>query len=354
MARKIKTREHLRRALTQLPALSDPVRMYDIINQLPPLSVEFPEAREALVDFIFSGAPDHVRAHAAALLAHCARETDGVLREAFHRACEAPELDYWAVEGLARAGGRSEYETLITIAFDTNRRRDVRSHAIKWLATLSGQRFDRDLSWDPGYWKESDLRLDEIIAWRAAGYPEGTGYAPPPRDPALDDPRSPLERAAAALDRKLAGLRAESQDAANPTNWLSPPAESDLATISARWPLPTRYLEFLRRFSPVRVSIPGRRYITALEMFGAADLMKGQVGYSVYSNTGERIESWPAHFLVIAADNADPYVLDLSQSNGVDAPVLYAMHDYLGDEDTEGEFDVVSPSFLAWLRRVGR
>jgi hypothetical protein len=41
---------------------------------------------------------------------------------------------------------------------------------------------------------------------------------------------------------------------------------------------------------------------------------------------GPTIADWPEHLVVVASHGGDPYALDLSQSNGSDAPILIAEH----------------------------
>src|SRR5262245_54908540 len=119
-------------------------------------------------------------------------------------------------------------------------------------------------------------------------------------------------------------MRKQRQDLADPTNWLTPAATKDIQAIKKRWDLPLTYLDFLVRFSPLKVYLLGRRFLAGLFLYGAGELIKAQDGYSYNPIAQQIIEDWPANLLVIAADNADPYALDLSKSDGIDAPILYA------------------------------
>ena len=163
----------------------------------------------------------------------------------------------------------------------------------------------------------------------------------------MDTPKTELERVASRLAAKLAKLRKKDQDPVNPSNWLVPASESDLAAVTARWRLPSVYIEFLRYFSPLRVNIVTRKYYQGLLLYGASDLIARQFGYSFNPVEGEPIDDWPLHYVVIANHAGDPVVLDLSQASDGDAPVLTAMHG-VGTWD----FDEVAPTFLKFLRRL--
>lgn len=215
------------------------------------------------------------------------------------------------------------------------------------MALLSGQRFIQGLPSDPGHWKVTDLPTKEVQDWAAAGFPAGPGFSPPQRHPRLDAPKSRLEHIASQLDLKLAKLRKANQDPVNPSNWLVPAADTDVADVQARWGLPSIYVDFLRDFSPHRVHIVNRRYFQGLDLYGAAELLTAQHGYSLNPLTGELIENWPLEYVVIASHTGDPVVLDLPQDRTDDAPVLTARHG-----QGTWTFGQESPSFLAFLERL--
>jgi hypothetical protein len=267
-------------------------------------------------------------------------------RSSFEQLLEDPTTRYWSVAGLIKTAGRGSYVTLTSIALDVSNAMDVRAKAIKCLADHSGQTFTRGRPSDPGYWTEVQLPLDELRQWAQAQYPRGPGFPTPARHPDLDAPRSELDRLARALDAKLAKARATRQDLANPTNWLTPAPPAELAAIQSMWQLPDLYLDFLRKFSPLGVTILGRGFSMGLELYGAIDLVKGQQGYSF-----DRDENLPLSqgYVVIASMSGDPFVLDLSQTKDADAPVLTALHG-MGEWD----FTKVSAKFLTFLRRLAR
>jgi hypothetical protein len=253
------------------------------------------------------------------------------------------------VNGLIKTAGRDSYPTLTAFALNPSNGTEDRANAIKSLAIHGGQTFIKGLPSNPGYWPEEDLPLQQLEEWSKTGYAQGPGFTTPARHPDLDRPISELDHLAQALDTKLARARAKDQDLANPTNWLVPAAPENLAMIDSRWQLPVLYLEFLRKFSPLKVTVTGRGFGMGLELYGAGDLVRGQDGYSFNPVENRVIADWPASYVVIASMGADPFVLDLTATEKGDAPVLSASH----GEGT-WEFREVSGSFLTFLRRLAR
>jgi len=267
----------------------------------------------------------------------------------FEAGLSDPPLTYWSIQGLVRVSRESSFPALTQFALNATHRVEDRGKAIREMALLSGQRFIKGLPTDPGHWKVTDLPLKELEDWATAGFPLGPGFAAPERQGRLDAPESRLDRVASQLDAKLAKLRKANQDPVNPSNWLVPAPEADLAAIQARWSLPSTYVQFLRDFSPLRVRIVSRRYFQGLDLYGAADLLAAQHGYSFNPLTGEVIDSWPPAYVVIASHAGDPFVLDLSQDRTDDAPVLSARHG-------QGSWDFAqdAPAFLTFLERLSR
>jgi len=239
---------------------------------------------------------------------------------------QQPKLAYWSVDGLLKSAGKAAYPALVALVQDAGQALDVRAKAVKSLAMHSGQPFDASRPQDPGYWKELDLDLPALLAWQALGYPDGAGHAAPPRHRLLDAPESPLEQALAALERKLAAQRAQEQDLAQPSNWLTIADPADLLAIDQRWTLPENYRRFLACASPLRVQVEAEDFAEGINLYGAHELMKAQHGYSWNPVEQAVIADWPANYVVIADAGADPFCLDLAQTDGHDAPVLYAMH----------------------------
>lgn len=65
----------------------------------------------------------------------------------------------------------------------------------------------------------------------------------------------------------------------SPSNWLAVANADDIEEIKSRWKLPSVYLDFLTRFSPVRVTLESKRFWNGgLQLFGAAELIEAQAG----------------------------------------------------------------------------
>lgn len=306
------------------------------------------EVLAALQSYVRQGRLAHWRAFLMTDVVRLCAPGDAAQAPFFEWCLAQPELAYWAVDGLLKTAGAQALPALVAVAVDAQRPCEVRAKAVKALALHSGQGFDRDLPSDPGYWRPQDLRLNELIQWQQDGYPQGGGYAAPVTPPALHAPATALERAAAALDQRLAAHRARQQDPAQPSHWLAPAADEHMQPLRARWPLPAAYATFLRQFSPLRVrglSLPGAA--AALDLYGAAELETGQIGYAIDGRSAKPLNTWPAHLLVIATAEGDPYVLDLSAQADGDAPVLRAPHGA-----GEWAFEKVAESFVDFLRML--
>lgn len=235
-------------------------------------------------------------------------------------------LAYWGVDGMLKSLGKTAYAPLVALATAENAKLSVRAKAVKSLAAFSRQPFDAGLPQDPGHWKAEQLRLDAVLAWQRDGYPDGAGHALPLTHASLEDPRSPLEKAAARLENKLAARRRKEQDLAQPSNWLTVASAADMAGIDAHWTLAETYRRFLAWYSPLRVHIDSKRYFQGLHLYGAAELVKAQHGYAWNPVSREAIAGWPEQYLVIADAGADPYCLDLDDIVEGDAPVYHAEH----------------------------
>lgn len=192
----------------------------------------------------------------------------------FEWAITHPTLAYWSVEGLLKTGGRASFPSIVSLIKNDSLPLEVRGKAIKSIAEYSRQNFDRQLPTDPGYWKENDLRIAEVVAWAADGYEEEVGYDKPIVHKSLSNPKTLLEKAASSLEKKLAKNRQSLQDLSNPSNWLVIADEEDIAAIKSKWTLPENYLLFLQNHSPLRVFITGRKFVEGLSLYGAHELSK--------------------------------------------------------------------------------
>lgn len=280
---------------------------------------------------------------ACSTLAQEIKEPSAEFAAVFQKNLAYPGKCYWNILGYINSAGRQAYNELVKLALDSNYTLSERSHAVKCLARHSKQRFDRGLTSDPGHWKITDLRLDELKAWAETGYPEGEGYCLPARDPALDQPSTPLEMIVSRWDKKLGRLRQRTEeDPANPFNRLVVADLKEIEKIKQQWTLPAIYLDFISRFSPL-VNIENRRFYNGgLSFTCAHDAIEIQEKFHHFY---EGYPGWHNNLFVIGEHALDVFALDLSQSNGEDAPIYKADHD--GDR-----LKKEAPSFMAFLEKV--
>jgi len=338
-----------KRLTEKLTTTMDSRAACDAINALAKHASEGDRgAKETLAEYMASGQVEHMRDFACASLAETLNESDWELAPGFEAGLSDESIRYWSILGYANTLGSKSYDLLTNLLHDTSLPVEDRAHAVKCLSTLSRQTFDRQLSDDPGDWEEGDIRLDEIISWAQAGYPEGVGHVLPTRASALDNPKTSLEKIVSRLDKRLAKKRSRDQDAANPSNWLAVADETDLDEVASRWELPAVYLDFLTRFSPIRVNLASKRFWNGgLQLFGATELIDAQHGYSFNPATKKAIRGWRKNHVVIASHGGDPFVLDLEASDGDDAPVLTAEHG-----TGKWTFEKVNESFEAFLKSL--
>ncbi|HEV8052361.1 MAG TPA: SMI1/KNR4 family protein [Parachlamydiaceae bacterium] len=327
----------------ELFELTDGSEVHKVVKQLNKLANK---QREAVID-IFSlymkcGILDHWRGFISCDLQQIVHADEMKYTEIFEQGLKQPETAYWSIVGLIKTAGRDCYEQMTDYALDEKNVLECRANAILVLADHSGQTFTKGLSQDPGGWKHEQLPFDALKQWVKDGFPVGEGFEKPKTHPALFKPDTEVEKIAAILEKKLVKVR--DQDFNNLRQWLIPANLNDLQLIEAKWNLPSAYLEFLTKFSPVAVSFVSKETDHEIELFGASKLIEGQYGYSYNPKTKEPINDWPSAYLVIAYEGGDPYVLDLSKEKDGDAPVLTAEHG-LG----EWEFDEVAPTFKEFL-----
>lgn len=112
---------------------------------------------------------------------------------------------------------------------------------------------------------------------------------------------------------------------------------NQISEISKKWNLPKVYLEYLEKHE-------NDEFPQEIRLYGYKDLIKNQEGYSYNPVTQKVIEEWPKDYVVIADTDADPYVLDLSNSDSSDAPVLFAYHG-----EGEWSFEKYADSFQEFM-----
>ena len=239
-----------------------------------------------------------------------AEELAEILTQRYHTVANHGEK-YWIMELLPRFIGKLSYPLLIeTVRACPDE--EVRYKAMKQLALVSGQPFDRNLPKKFSYYRNDlFIRMDEIEQWIANDCPDGEGYPPPNLDPALENPVTELEQLTAKLNNKLKPQQ-DNKDFSSFTNFLVVADENKVNYLQNKYNLRGMYLEFLSRFSPCNVSLSKGFYEVML--YGVDILEEKQIGYSV-SDKGEVFEDWPTDYLVIADRFADPYCIDLSKEN---------------------------------------
>lgn len=308
------------------------------------------EALDALSRYARDGRLIGVRDHVVAALADAATPDVGFLEAHFREWLQPTWSEghqYWAQLGLINTIGSAAYPYLIGMVANESLATDTRAHAVKLLAQHSGQTFDAGRPSDPGRWRIEDLDVARLSIWASSGYPRGAGHVLPTTDQSLESPMTRLEKAASQLNRLLQKQRHNKLDPANPSNMLTQAPTSKMETIKSHFRLPSNYLEFLERFSPLNVIVESRRFINGLQLYGADDLISGQRGYSIHGVTNEPIQDWPSTMIVIGNDGGDPYTLDLSRAAEFDAPVCRAPHG-----SGTWKFRQVAPSFIEFIEQL--
>lgn len=289
------------------------------------------EALLAILEYAESGKLTHPRNIATAMLVD--QNLPPEIRESavgwFLKGLKDANFRYWSIKGIAKHLGTTALEQLYEIAMGPQFDHECRSLAIQELSILSAQPFSRGLPRDPGKWSESQWRLEEIIDWKKQNFPRGNGCSAPAQSSLLHYPVSAVDKAASAIEEKFAKIRSiDYSNPVDPANYLVLGDQDEIEKIKRLWELPLNYLHFLECFSPF--NILAQLHLPKIEddvsLYGSKELIKGQVTYAV-SATGETLHDWPISLLVIAHAWGDPFVLDLSQSTGIDAPVLTAEHD---------------------------
>jgi hypothetical protein len=128
-----------------------------------------------------------------------------------------------------------------------------------------------------------------------------------------------------------------------PMRLITEAEEQDVRTVAEQWPLPDKYLYFLQHYVPESLGWSTDEYIN-LDIYGAKDIVQGQLGYSYNPVKNEVITDWPDSYLVIASDEGDPYCLDLSRGD----TIIYTAEHGTGSWD----FDIAYDDLEEFLRSV--
>ncbi|KOP36357.1 SMI1/KNR4 family protein [Flavobacterium sp. WLB] len=302
---------------------------------------------EILMEYSRTGSMPHWRNFLLTDILELIQENETQYADFFQWTITQPELTYWGIDGLIKVLGRKSYDTVINLVLNETLSTETRAKAIKSIAVYSKQPFDRDFPKDPGYWKIENFRIDEILNWQKQGYKDGVGYEKPTIHPSLKNPKTELEKAVSKLDALLKKEREEDQDLSNPSNWLVVANENQINEIQKKWILPENYLLFLQNFSPVNVFIDKDAFFQGLTLYGAADLIKNQSGYSLNGITGEVFKDWPTNYIVIADSGADPFCIDIADITINDAPIYTSTHGA-----GKWEFEKYAGSFVDFLKNI--
>ncbi|MBQ8425769.1 MAG: SMI1/KNR4 family protein [Clostridia bacterium] len=248
---------------------------------------------------------------------------------------------YFALKCYAYLVEKESYEKLLSVIFNKDEKLEERALAVKLISNISKQTFDLNLPSDPGYWKEEDLRLDDIKHWQDNGMADGEGYKPPKQDDSLFNPVTKLEKVASRLQKRISKYRSNEPSIQN--EYLVVADENMLSGVLAKYELNGTYLEFLKRFSPQDVSYyrAGGQY----RVYGVSDILNFQLGYSV-DDKGNKLEGWPENYLVIADKDSDPYCIDLSENDG---SVYFAYHG-----EGEWNFEKVYENVIEFISELAR
>jgi hypothetical protein len=123
--------------------------------------------------------------------------------------------------------------------------------------------------------------------------------------------------------------------------------EDPMIKIKEKWNLPKKYLDYLISHPKKGEYLEGDLFVDGLRIYSASQLIRNQQGYSYNPLKKQIIEVWPKDYVVIADDGADPYALDLSKSNGEDAPVMFAYHG-----EGSWDFSEYASSFEEFYKKV--
>ena len=225
---------------------------------------------------------------------------------------------YWIVRLASKLGQKEAYDFLIDV-IKSDEALNVRANAMKSLAMVAKQPFDKGLPKDPGKWKQEDIRMQALDGWISEGRPDGEGYPLPRLDDALFHPTTELEAAVAKLNAKLSAIQ-DTKDFSSYDNFLTVANEDTWNVLVQTYRIRGIYVEFLKRFSPCHVVVT--KGMNEILLYGVDDLANNQVGYGI-DQGGRKLEGWPENYLVIADRFGDPYCIDVTKE---DSKVFFSAH----------------------------
>ena len=262
------------------------------------------------------------------------------LKKRYYNLHERSE-NYWIVRFVSKLVHKDAYDFLIDV-IKSEEALEVRANAMKSLAMVSKQTFDRNLPKDPGFWKHTDIRIQELDQWINEGRPDGPGYSPPRLDDALFNPTNDFEGAVSKLNAKLIKVQ-DTSDYSSYDNFFIIPNQEQYHAVQEKYGAQGVYAEFLKRFSPCRAVVT--KGMNEILLYGVDDLAEKQIGYGVDQN-GNALEGWPKNYLVIADRFADPYCIDLTKE---DSKVFFATHG-----EGEWKFKKAYNNFVEFLEYLAK
>ena len=296
------------------------------------------ETLQTLAQAVKESKITHARDFVIARISELVTENDTEFAPFFYEVINK-SLPYWAFSGLLKVESDKCYPFLVDY-LQKEDSKENKGSAIIALAEHSGQPFNNDLPSDPAYWET--LPMEKVLEWQAQGYPKKQAQNKFPF--LIQNPQTNLEKIMAKIEQVLAKERDFWKvNSYQYNNAILRAAEKQVIDkIKERWELPTLYLTFLERFSPAEDA-----FLKSINLYGANTLIAHQCGYAFSSPDDELFPDWKAHWLVIADKDADPYILDLSKSDGNEAPIYKASHGA-----GQWKWRKVSGTFLEFLEKL--
>ncbi|MBP6595097.1 MAG: SMI1/KNR4 family protein, partial [Candidatus Obscuribacter sp.] len=304
-----------------------------------------------LVEYAEHGSLNGLREFAAARLAKQLSTSYPMLSDFFLEGLLDEIIRFWCLLGCIRTLGNKSYSTLLSVAMDPIVSHRDRVYAIRLLSIHSGQPFNRDCPRNADLWQESDLRLNELEAWKDAGCQVLESQPTLLQNPRFKSSElTAFDKVVAEFDDKLAKERnSDPEQSVNPANLLLPSADRVLETIMDRWQLPENYKHFLTFYSPYRLEcvMQVRKLSGYLSLYSAEELIAAQEKFSTNPTDKSIHPEWKQSYVVIGDASLDPLIIDLNDKSGPDLPIYFAKHGC-----GEWRFKKLVNSFATFLNQI--
>lgn len=346
----LSSKENIDQLFKQLYDADDGSSAYAIIDKVKKIASKNEEKRNFIIENLMKYSNEtpmnHLKSLTVTDINKLVKENETQYADFFISKIESGDFSaaYYAIEGYTKVMQKMSYKYLVESLISSKLNIECNALIVCELSHLSNNPFDQGSPWEKRDWKKSDLKLEEIKRWKEAGYPDGNGYVNPIVHPCLSNPSSIDEKVYAKLDKKLSKKREKNTDKAHPTNWLVQADKDDIDRIQKELCVPSNYLDFLKKASPLNVEIKLKEY-GPVTLIGAHELIEMQGGYSFNPIRNEKIKEWPESYIVIATCSSDPFCIDNTNSN---SPIYYTTHD-----TDEWDFEEVFPSLLDFLKALG-